>query len=83
MAAPPDTESLESRITLLEVGKFRFLNELIKVVSPKDQRRAEKVSKRVNAIQEVKESVTLLTQLLQDYDSTTTNQSNADLIQVK
>ncbi len=48
-----------------------------------DQRRAEKVSKRVNAIQEVKESVTLLTQLLQDYDSTATNQSNAELIQVK
>lgn len=47
-----------------------------------DQKRAEKVSKRVNAIQEVKESVSLLTQLLQDYDSSTNNQSNAELIQV-
>lgn len=48
-----------------------------------DQRRAEKVSKRVNAIQEVKESVALLTQLLQDYDRTAPAQDNADLIQVE
>lgn len=41
------------------------------------------MSKRVNAIQEVKESVALLTQLLEDYDRTATNQGNADLIQVK
>uniref|UniRef100_A0A8C3AUU4 Golgi associated, gamma adaptin ear containing, ARF binding protein 1 n=1 Tax=Cyclopterus lumpus TaxID=8103 RepID=A0A8C3AUU4_CYCLU len=41
---------------------------------------AQKVSKRVNAIQEVKESVALLTQLLQDYDDTADNQSN-DLYQ--
>lgn len=37
----------------------------------------------MNAIQEVKESVTLLTQLLQDYDSTAADQSNAELIQVR
>lgn len=37
----------------------------------------------MNAIQEVKESVALLSQLLQDYDSTATRQSNADLVQVK
>uniref|UniRef100_A0AAQ5XYP0 Golgi associated, gamma adaptin ear containing, ARF binding protein 1 n=1 Tax=Amphiprion ocellaris TaxID=80972 RepID=A0AAQ5XYP0_AMPOC len=43
--------------------------------------KSEKVSKRVNAIQEVKESVSLLTQLLQDYDSSTTSQSNTELIQ--
>lgn len=47
-----------------------------------DQKRVEKVSKRVNAIQEVKESVTLLTQLLQDYDSAAADQSNAELVQV-
>lgn len=47
-----------------------------------DQKRAEKVSKRVNAIQEVNESVSLLTQLLQDYDGTADNQSNAELVQV-
>uniref|UniRef100_A0A7N8XC67 ADP-ribosylation factor-binding protein GGA1-like n=1 Tax=Mastacembelus armatus TaxID=205130 RepID=A0A7N8XC67_9TELE len=51
------------------------------VSSLQDQRRAEKVSKRVNTIQEVNESVTLLTQLLQDYDSTASNHSNAELIQ--
>ncbi|MEQ2313308.1 ARF-binding protein [Ameca splendens] len=60
---------------------LKAANKLIKEMVQEDQRRAEKVSKRVNAIQEVKESVALLTQLLQDYDSTTTNQSNADLIQ--
>lgn len=37
----------------------------------------------MNAIQEVKESVALLTQLLQDYDSTATSQSNAELVQVR
>lgn len=51
-------------------------------VSLQDQRRAEKVSKRVNAIQEVKESVALLTQLLQDCDGAARDQSNAELIQV-
>lgn len=48
-----------------------------------DQKRTEKVTKRVNTIQEVKESVALLTQLLQGYDDTATSQSNAELIQVK
>lgn len=47
-----------------------------------DQKREEKVSKRVNAIQEVNESVALLTQLLQDYDGAAANQSNAELLQV-
>lgn len=60
---------------------LKAANKLIKEMVQEDQRRAEKVSKRVNAIQEVKESVTLLTQLLQDYDSTATDQSNAELIQ--
>lgn len=53
------------------------------VARSQDQKRTEKVTKRVNAIQEVKESVALLTQLLQGYDSTATSQSNAELIQVK
>uniref|UniRef100_A0A3Q1HUP3 Golgi associated, gamma adaptin ear containing, ARF binding protein 1 n=1 Tax=Anabas testudineus TaxID=64144 RepID=A0A3Q1HUP3_ANATE len=57
---------------------LKAANKLIKEMVQEDQRRAEKVSKRVNAIQEVKESVALLTQLLQDYDSTA---SNAELIQ--
>lgn len=40
------------------------------------------MSKRVNAIQEVKESVDLLTQMLQDYDRNASTQSNIELIQV-
>ncbi|RVE69152.1 hypothetical protein OJAV_G00075190 [Oryzias javanicus] len=60
---------------------LKAANKLIKEMVQEDQRRAEKVSKRVNAIQEVKESVALLTQLLQDYDSSTASQSNNELIQ--
>uniref|UniRef100_A0A7N8XEZ1 ADP-ribosylation factor-binding protein GGA1-like n=1 Tax=Mastacembelus armatus TaxID=205130 RepID=A0A7N8XEZ1_9TELE len=59
---------------------LKAANKLIKEMVQEDQRRAEKVSKRVNTIQEVNESVTLLTQLLQDYDSTASNHSN-DLYQ--
>lgn len=47
-----------------------------------DQKRTEKVTKRINTIQEVKESVGLFIQLLQDYDGATSNQSNAELLQV-
>ncbi|RXN24926.1 ADP-ribosylation factor-binding GGA1-like protein [Labeo rohita] len=46
----------------------------------KDQKRMEKVSKRVNAIQEVKESVGLLTQLLGDYSKESGSHSNEELI---
>ncbi|XP_034045516.1 ADP-ribosylation factor-binding protein GGA1 [Thalassophryne amazonica] len=60
---------------------LKAANKLIKEMVQEDQKRAEKVSKRVNAIQEVKESVTLLTQLLQDYDSNTDTQSNSELLQ--
>uniref|UniRef100_A0A667X672 Golgi associated, gamma adaptin ear containing, ARF binding protein 1 n=1 Tax=Myripristis murdjan TaxID=586833 RepID=A0A667X672_9TELE len=49
---------------------LKAANKLIKEMVQEDQRRAERVSKRVNAIQEVKESVSLLTQLLEDYDRT-------------
>lgn len=42
----------------------------------------EKVSKRVNAIQEVKESVKLLTQLLGDYCKETSSHDNEELIKV-
>lgn len=42
----------------------------------------EKVSKRVNAIQEVKESVSLLSQLLEGYSAESCSQSNKDLIKV-
>lgn len=43
----------------------------------------EKVSKRVNAIQEVKESVKLLTQLLADYSKDTSSHDNEELIKVR
>uniref|UniRef100_A0A8D0DAK4 Golgi associated, gamma adaptin ear containing, ARF binding protein 1 n=1 Tax=Sander lucioperca TaxID=283035 RepID=A0A8D0DAK4_SANLU len=43
---------------------LKAANKLIKEMVQEDQKRAEKVSKRVNTIQEVKESVTLLSQLL-------------------
>ncbi|XP_056263926.1 ADP-ribosylation factor-binding protein GGA1-like [Pseudoliparis swirei] len=60
---------------------LKAANKLIKEMVQEDQKRAEKVSKRVNAIQEVKESVALLTQLLQDDDGAAGNQSNAELVQ--
>ncbi|XP_060946552.1 ADP-ribosylation factor-binding protein GGA1-like [Limanda limanda] len=60
---------------------LKAANNLIKEMVQEDQKRAEKVSKRVNAIQEVKESGALLTQLLQDYDSTASDPSNAELVQ--
>lgn len=42
----------------------------------------EKVSKRVNAIQEVNESVSLLNQLLEGYSQESYSQSNQELIKV-
>uniref|UniRef100_H3CET9 Golgi associated, gamma adaptin ear containing, ARF binding protein 1 n=1 Tax=Tetraodon nigroviridis TaxID=99883 RepID=H3CET9_TETNG len=60
---------------------LKAANKLIKEMVQEDQKRTEKVTKRVNAIQEVKESVALLSQLLQGYDSSATSQSNAELIQ--
>lgn len=47
-----------------------------------DQKRVEKVSKRANAILEVKESVNLLSQLLQGYSKESCSQSNQELIKV-
>ncbi|MEQ2174342.1 hypothetical protein GOODEAATRI_007035 [Goodea atripinnis] len=48
--------------------------------SRNDQKRVEKVSKRVNAIQEVKESVSLLSQLLEGYSKESCSHSNQELI---
>ncbi|XP_053355526.1 ADP-ribosylation factor-binding protein GGA1 isoform X1 [Clarias gariepinus] len=59
---------------------LRAANKLIKEMVQEDQKRMEKVSKRVNAIQEVKESVKLLTQLLADYSKETSSQDNEELI---
>ncbi|KAK1877554.1 ADP-ribosylation factor-binding protein GGA1 [Dissostichus eleginoides] len=60
---------------------LKAANKLIKEMVQEDQKRAEKVSKRVNAIHEVNESASLLTQLLQDHEPTADNQSNAELLQ--
>uniref|UniRef100_A0A674BT95 Golgi associated, gamma adaptin ear containing, ARF binding protein 1 n=1 Tax=Salmo trutta TaxID=8032 RepID=A0A674BT95_SALTR len=59
---------------------LKAANKLIQEMVQEDQKRAEKLSKRVNAIQDVNESVSLLTQLLEVYDRTTNPQSN-DLYQ--
>ncbi|XP_040892948.1 ADP-ribosylation factor-binding protein GGA1-like [Toxotes jaculatrix] len=59
---------------------LRAANKLIKEMVQEDQKRVEKVSKRVNAIQEVKESVSLLSQLLEGYSKESCSQSNQELI---
>lgn len=59
---------------------LRAANKLIKEMVQEDQKRMEKVSKRVNAIQEVKESVKLLTQLLTDYSKDNSSHDNEELI---
>uniref|UniRef100_UPI003AAD829C ADP-ribosylation factor-binding protein GGA1-like isoform X4 n=1 Tax=Centroberyx gerrardi TaxID=166262 RepID=UPI003AAD829C len=59
---------------------LRAANKLIKEMVQEDQKRMEKVSKRVNAIQEVKESVSLLSQLLEGYSKESCSQSNQELI---
>ncbi|XP_037545633.1 ADP-ribosylation factor-binding protein GGA1 [Nematolebias whitei] len=59
---------------------LRAANKLIKEMVQEDQKRVEKVSKRVNAIQEVKESVSLLSQLLEGYGAESCSQSNQELI---
>ncbi|XP_072319929.1 ADP-ribosylation factor-binding protein GGA1-like isoform X2 [Eucyclogobius newberryi] len=59
---------------------LRAANKLIKEMVQEDQKRVEKVSKRVNAIQEVNESVSLLSQLLEGYSKERSSQSNQELI---
>ncbi|CAL9700742.1 unnamed protein product [Knipowitschia caucasica] len=59
---------------------LRAANKLIKEMVQEDQKRVEKVSKRVNAIQEVNESVSLLSQLLEGYSRESTSHSNQELI---
>ncbi|CAN9509846.1 unnamed protein product [Ophioblennius macclurei] len=59
---------------------LRAANKLIKEMVQEDQKRVEKVSKRVNAIQEVKESVSLLSQLLDGFDKESRSLSNQELL---
>nr|XP_057945000.1 ADP-ribosylation factor-binding protein GGA1-like [Doryrhamphus excisus] len=59
---------------------LRAANQLIKEMVQEDQKRVEKVSKRVNAIQEVEESVSLLSQLLEGYSKEGSSPCNQELI---
>ncbi|MGH0146647.1 UNVERIFIED_CONTAM: hypothetical protein FKN15_022637 [Acipenser sinensis] len=60
---------------------LKAANKLIKEMVQEDQKRMEKVSKRVNTIAEVKSSVNLLTELLSSYTAETTSQSTEETIQ--
>lgn len=70
---------IDSMVTLL-MTKLSHCETL--TLSLQDQKRVEKVSKRLNAIQELKESVSLLSQLLDGYSKETCSQSNQELIKV-
>uniref|UniRef100_W5N1J9 Golgi-associated, gamma adaptin ear containing, ARF binding protein 1 n=1 Tax=Lepisosteus oculatus TaxID=7918 RepID=W5N1J9_LEPOC len=62
---------------------LRAANKLIKEMVQEDQRRMERISKRVNAIEEVNSNVRLLTDLLHGYSHDTTTPSNEELIKVR
>ncbi|XP_034044659.1 ADP-ribosylation factor-binding protein GGA1-like isoform X2 [Thalassophryne amazonica] len=59
---------------------LRAANKLIKEMVQEDQKRVEKVSKREKAIQEVKESVSLLSQLLEGYSEERRSPSSQELL---
>uniref|UniRef100_A0A8C5CRD4 ADP-ribosylation factor-binding protein GGA1 n=1 Tax=Gadus morhua TaxID=8049 RepID=A0A8C5CRD4_GADMO len=59
---------------------LRAANKLINEMVQEDQKRTEKVSKRLNAIQEVKESVSLLGQLLENYSKDRFSHSQQELV---
>lgn len=48
-----------------------------------DQKRMEKISKRVNAIEEVNNNVRLLTEMVTNYSKGETTESNEDLMKVR
>ncbi|XP_061534640.1 ADP-ribosylation factor-binding protein GGA1-like isoform X2 [Phycodurus eques] len=55
-------------------------NKLIKEMFQEDRKRNEKVSKRINTIREVKEGVSLLSELLEGHSKEGSSQSNQELI---
>ncbi|NWH77444.1 GGA1 protein, partial [Piaya cayana] len=59
---------------------LRAANKLIKEMVQEDQKRMEKISKRVNAIEEVNNNVKLLTEMLTNYSKGETTESNEDLM---
>ncbi|XP_056265846.1 ADP-ribosylation factor-binding protein GGA1-like isoform X2 [Pseudoliparis swirei] len=77
------SKMLSRLLTSTHQEDLRAANKLIKDMVQEDQKRVEKVSKRSNAIQEVKESVGLLSQLLEGYSKDGCSESNQDLIKVR
>nr|XP_033785799.1 ADP-ribosylation factor-binding protein GGA1 isoform X2 [Geotrypetes seraphini] len=59
---------------------LRAANKLIKEMVQEDQKRLEKISKRVNAIEEVNDNVKLLTDMLNSYTKGETSEGNEDLM---
>ncbi|XP_050771341.1 ADP-ribosylation factor-binding protein GGA1 isoform X4 [Gymnogyps californianus] len=59
---------------------LRAANKLIKEMVQEDQKRMEKISKRVNAIEEVNNNVRLLTEMVTNYSKGETTESNEDLM---
>ncbi|NXG32567.1 GGA1 protein, partial [Dromaius novaehollandiae] len=59
---------------------LRAANKLIKEMVQEDQKRMEKISKRVNAIEEVNNNVKLLTEMVTSYSKGETTESNEDLM---
>lgn len=56
---------------------------LAHVLPLQDQKRMEKISKRVNAIEEVNNNVKLLTEMVTNYSKGETTESNEDLMKVR
>ncbi|KAK4831593.1 hypothetical protein QYF61_018353 [Mycteria americana] len=61
---------------------LRAANKLIKEMVQEDQKRMEKISKRVNAIEEVNNNVKLLTEMVTNYSRGETTESNEDLMKL-
>uniref|UniRef100_A0A8C8AWK6 Golgi associated, gamma adaptin ear containing, ARF binding protein 1 n=1 Tax=Otus sunia TaxID=257818 RepID=A0A8C8AWK6_9STRI len=59
---------------------LRAANKLIKEMVQEDQKRMEKISKRVHAIEEVNNNVRLLTEMVTNYSKGETTESNEDLM---
>lgn len=86
----PDEQILSEHLFLKNAAIWCFFKNIyidirhceVLLLFFKDQKRVEKVSKRVNAIQEVKESVSLLSQLLEGYSKESCSPSNQELIKV-
>uniref|UniRef100_A0A4W3HYQ6 Golgi-associated, gamma adaptin ear containing, ARF binding protein 1 n=1 Tax=Callorhinchus milii TaxID=7868 RepID=A0A4W3HYQ6_CALMI len=59
---------------------LRAANKLIKEMVQEDQKRMEKISKRVNAIEEVNSNVKLLSEMLDNYKKEETSESNEEIM---